>query len=82
MKTSFNVSYINRHGDRVLFGANQGRHFSDTREEKEEWLKECFENTGEEKLVRMLGEQSRGTFRVDAFECYDNGDAKSVYVKG
>ena len=77
----FNVSFLNKDGDRVLMPPNQGRHFSDTREDKEAWLKACLENTGEEKLVSIFGEQARGTFRVDAFDCYENGDAKGVYVE-
>lgn len=77
----YNVSHINRNGDRVLFGPNQGRHFSDTRAEKEAWLQACLENTGEDILAHLCGEQSRGTFRVDPFDCYENGDAVGIYVK-
>lgn len=77
----YNVSYINKDGDRVLFGPNQGRHFSDTRAEKEAWLQACLENTGEDILVHICGNQSRGTFRVDPFDCYENGDAVGIYVK-
>ena len=77
----YNITCINKAGHRVLAApANQGHYFYDTREAAQAWLDACFQNTGEDRLVSIWGEQSRGTFRVDAFDCYENGDAKGIYV--
>lgn len=80
-KVMFNISFIDKCGERILLGPNQGRFFSASPAEKEAWLKACFKNSGEDKLVDICGEQSRGTFRVDAFDCYDHGDAVSRYPR-
>jgi hypothetical protein len=76
----YNISYMAKNGLRTLMGANQGRFFKDTREDAEQWLHVILTNTGEDKLVEIYGKQVRGTFRVDAFSCYEHGDAKSVYI--
>lgn len=53
----------------------------ETREEAEQHLRDVFQNSGEQRLVDVCGEQSRGTFRVDSFECYDHGDPMNIYVQ-
>ncbi len=51
-----------------------------TIKEAERWLKALYGNTGEERLSRIYGSQSKDTFRVDPIECWDNGDTKGIYV--
>ncbi len=80
MKTLYNISCINSDGLRVLASANQGRYFFATEAEAEEHLAAVLANNSEERLASIYGTQAIGTFRVDAFECYDNGDATGVYV--
>lgn len=75
----FNISYLGKDGLRTLFGPAQGRCMCKTREEAEEKLR-AFMTESEERLVQIYGEQSRGTFRVDPFECWDHGDPKGIYV--
>lgn len=76
----YNVSCVGKDGLRVLFGANQGRYMHETREGAETFLAALMTNTGEDRLVDIMGERARGTFRVDAFRCYASGDAKGIYV--
>lgn len=78
--TRFNVTYVTRDGLRMLFSANQGRLFHDTREDAEAWLEAFLENSSDDQRVAICGAQALGTFRVDAFDCYENGDAKGIYV--
>lgn len=82
MKTLYNISFVDRDGLRKLVGPNQGRYFKATREEAAEHLA-AFEGptNGEERLASIFGRQAIGTFRVDAFECYDHGDAVGIYVR-
>ena len=81
MKTLWNVSFVNRDGNRTLFGPSQGRHMKETREEAEVFLRALIENTGEARLIAICGDQAKGTFRVDAFECHEHGDPVGRYVK-
>ena len=81
MKTLWNVTFINKHGLRTLFGPAQGRHMHETRDKAEEFLGSLMTNSGVARLLSICGEQSVGTFRVDSFECYDHGDPKTIYVE-
>lgn len=76
----YNTSYMAKNGLRTLCGPNQSRFFKNTREEAERALCDIMANTDEDRLVEIYGKQSLGTFRVDAFDCYDQGDAKYIYV--
>jgi len=76
----FNITCVAKDGRRTLCGPNQGRYFKATRAGAEQALRDTMANTGEDRLVEIYGKQSRGTFRVDAFDCYDHGDAKGIYV--
>lgn len=80
MRTLFQITYINKYGLRTLLGAAQGRHMHHGREAAEEFLAALLANNAEARLVEVFGEQSRGTFRVNPFECYDHGDPVSIYV--
>lgn len=80
MKTLYQISFIGRNGLRTLMGPAQGRHMHPTRDAAEEFLGSLMTNTGVARLLDIYGEQSRGTFRVDAFQCYDNGDPMGIYV--
>jgi hypothetical protein len=53
-----------------------------TKEDAEAYLVTLFATNGEDRLVEVCGEQARGTFRVDPFDCYDHGDPKGIYVDG
>jgi hypothetical protein len=81
MKIRFNVSHVNPAGLRVMLGPNQGRHMHVDLDGAEMFLKDLLRNTGEERLAEIYGPQSIGTFRADAFECYDSGDAASIYPR-
>lgn len=81
MKVLYNLSFVNRSSDRVMVGANQGRYMHESREACEAFLMAFLENNGAERLESIYGAQAMGTFRVDAFECYDHGDALSIYVR-
>lgn len=81
MKIRYNISFVNREGVRVMLGPNQGRHMLVTLDEAERFLKDLLLNTGVERLSEIYGPQSTGTFRTDTFECYDNGDAVSIYPR-
>jgi hypothetical protein len=76
----YNISYIDRHGLRVLLGPAQGRCMYRTAEAAAAHLTALLEES-EERLVSVCGEQARGTFRVDPFDCWDHGDPKGIYVK-
>lgn len=80
MPVKYNISFMDKNGLRTLCGINQGRFFKDTREAAEQAMRDIMANTGEDRLVEIYGKQAIGTFRVDAFECYDSGDAKGIYV--
>jgi hypothetical protein len=73
-KVLFSTTYIDMSGLRVLTHARQGRYMQPTREAAEEALKNLLENNTEQRLADIYGPQSIGTFRVDAFECYEHGD--------
>ena|SRR5579864_760169 len=79
-KFLWNVTYVNKIGLRTMLGPKQGRCMKNSRQEAEEYLAAVMKNSGEQRLVDVCGEQARGTFRVDEFECYPHGDPKSSYV--
>ncbi len=84
MRTLYSGSYVDKNGMRRLMAAAQGRFMKPTREKAQEWLDQILRSEGgrgEEGLVDIYGEQSRGTFRVDAFECHDHGDPVGIYVE-
>lgn len=76
----YGISFVDKLGLRCLLGPAQGRCMYRTREDAERDLEQLLQN-GEGRLVDVCGERSRGTFRVDAFDCYDHGDPKGIYVK-
>jgi hypothetical protein len=76
----WNISFIDKNGLRTMLGPMQGRFMKQTRAMAEKHLKDIFTYTGENRLVEICGEQARGTFRVDAFDCWNHGDPKSIYV--
>lgn len=76
----FNISFVNKNGLRTMLGPNQGRYMKETRAEAQELLDAIMQESGEQRLVEVCGEQARGTFRVDPFHCYAHGDAKGIYV--
>jgi len=75
----FNITYINKIGLRTIFGAAQGRCMHETRASAERLLAD-FLLLSERRMIDVCGEQARGTFRVDAFECWPHGDPKGIYV--
>lgn len=77
----YNITFMSKSGLRTLLGAAQSRVMHDTRESAEKHLAALLTNTGEDRLAEIFGEQSRGTWRVDPFECYSNGDPKTIYAK-
>lgn len=80
MKTMYQVTCRNRDGLRVMITPNQGRHMHETRAKADDWMESFLENNTTERLSNVYGPRSLGTFRVDAFECYDHGDAVGIYV--
>lgn len=64
-------------GNRKLAWANQGRNFSDSREEAETKLKAILEGSSKSNLHQVFGENV-GSLRVDKILCYDNGDASQT----
>lgn len=80
-KTMYNVSFIDRDGNRVMQGPNQGRYMKATLEEAQQAAIDIVKTNGEARLASIFGAQAIGTFRADAFECYEHGDAVSIYVK-
>lgn len=73
------ITFKNASGQRQLMGPNQGRHFSRTREAAELKLKNLLDNTSENSLIQIFGPQALNTFEVRECECYESGDAKSIY---
>lgn len=79
----YNLSFVSpRTGLRTLVGPNQGRYFKDTREEAEVALAQMLANNGRARIESVFGAGTYDTFRVDSFECYLNGDATHIYVRG
>lgn len=80
MRALYNITFTNRDGLRTIFGHAQARYMHDTREAAERHLADIMRNSGEPRLLDICGQQARGSFRVDAFECWDHGDPKGIYV--
>lgn len=64
------VTYINRDGARVLFGAAQGRHTYATPADAAGHLQAVLSNNSESNLADIYGPQAIGTFEVRPAECY------------
>jgi hypothetical protein len=75
------MSFVDRCGYRVLVGPNQSRFFRNAREDAEKMLEDFVKSNTEDRLKSIFGPQAIGTFRVDAFRCYQHGDACGVYVE-
>lgn len=76
----YQISYMNAVHGQIMMGANQGRHHFDDVVAAQAHLDAVLASPGgEDRLVGVYGEQSRGTFRVSAFHCYETGDATGVY---
>jgi hypothetical protein len=78
----YGITCVHKDGERRLYGPAQGRHLWDTREAAEAWLAAAMVTNGPDRLPSIMGEQSRGTFRADAFDCYAHGDPIGIYPKG
>lgn len=76
----YNVTFVDKLGLRTIVGPAQGRFMKKTREEAEQYLKDLIANNDEDRILSIYGQQSKGTFRVDPFDCYDHGDPKGIYV--
>ena len=80
-RAMWNVTYLNpKTGLRTLMGPAQGRCMYESREAAEKHLQDLL-GASEDRLVDIYGEGTRGTFRVDVFDCYDSGDPKGIYVQ-
>lgn len=71
MRTRYVLTHLAKDGLRTLVNANQGRNHYDTREEAEHALEALAPQLRERLGMRAL--------EVRATECYDHGDAVSVY---
>jgi hypothetical protein len=71
------LTNLNKDGQRVLTFANQGRNHYDTRQEAQALL-DLFK---EDLRARVLDNRA-DTLEVHAIECYENGDAKSIFISG
>ncbi len=81
MKTLYNISYIATSGLRTMLGPAQGRHMFESAQRATAFLIDFLENGGLDRVTQVYGPQAVGTFRVDAFECYDHGDPVSIYPR-
>lgn len=81
MKTMYAVTHVNKDGMRTLTYANQGRNHCDKREDAERKLAALVQNTTVDRLEQIFGNQALGTFDVREVDCYDHGDAKSIWFK-
>lgn len=77
----FVITHINRDGIRQLTGANQGHRFSDSKEYAEKMLEDLIESNSDKKVSEVFGSQAVGTFEVREVECYQTGDAKTIYFE-
>ncbi len=82
MKTMYALTHIDSDGMRTLTRRNWGQNHFETREAGEKYL-EAFlnpETNRESTLIEIFGKRAIGTFKICPIECYDHGDAISVYV--
>lgn len=79
VRLMFAPTYVNKNGMRTLMQGNQGRNHFETHEAAKEWLDAVMENTPREKVVSIWGKQAIDTFEVRQVECYDHGDARSIW---
>ena len=76
----FAITHQNRDGCRVLTFANQSRNHYNTRDKAEKALEQLKVN-GLPRIREILGETGFATLEVREIECYENGDAKGIYVE-
>ena len=74
------ITHINADGYRILSYAAQGRNMHASRDKASAWLSSMLTNNSQSTLESVHGKQATGTYRVDAFDCYDHGDPKGIYV--
>ena len=81
MKTQrrYTITYIYKDGLRKFARANQGRNHFDKESDAKEFLANTLKNNSIETLNSVYCDYR--TLRVDPIECYDHGDAISVYIK-
>lgn len=73
-RVRFGVTYV-KDGERLVMPPLQGRHFHDTREPAEEWLRAALDDhDNTERLKTIFGAETIPTFRVDAILCWKHGD--------
>jgi len=70
------ITGIKKDGLRSLSMDNQGRNFKDTKEQAEIQLSQILSVNNHETIADLMG----NALRVDAIDCYENGDAKGIYV--
>jgi len=75
----FAITYLAKNKMRKLVHPNQGRYFSDTEEDANKQLETMLRSNTQAQFADVFGEQAVGTFEVRPVECYDSGDAKSIY---
>ncbi len=73
------VSYLNAEGDRVLFGAAQGRRLYDSRAECQAWIDAARENSPHQ-LRSLLLVSEVSTLAPARFDCWDHGDPKGRWA--
>jgi len=76
----FAITHQNRDGCRVLTFANQSRNHYNTKAEAEKVLEQLKVN-GLPRIREILGGFGFATLEVREIECYENGDAKGIYVE-
>lgn len=77
----FHHTHIDRNGMRTLTGPNQGRLFSNSKEEAETKLALFLKVNSESLIADVYGEQAVGTFEVRELKCYENGDSRGIYFR-
>ena len=82
MKTRYAVTYIDEeYGLRKLARTNWGINHFDTPEGAFSHLKDMKENNSLELLESIYGKPGVESMGVSPIECYDHGDAISIFVK-
>lgn len=77
--TRYAATCVNREGMRTLMRANQSHSHWDSREDAQKWVDAVVGANSEANLEQVWGKQAIGTFEVRPVECYEHGDAVSVY---